>query len=172
MATTAVPISYIDSDGTSNDISYSIPSSQQCFDCHNNDNNVTPIGPELRTLNFNNQLENLIASNYLSNLDDPTLVTTLPNWEDDVNYSLEERARAYFDINCAHCHIAGGFCQFQSTLRLSYETPFDDSSIYNNRFSINARMENYIPNFSMPLIGTSLVHSEGYSLIQAYINSL
>jgi uncharacterized repeat protein (TIGR03806 family) len=170
--TTDVPISYIDSDGTNIDISYVIPSSQQCFDCHNNANIVTPIGPKLRALNFNNQLENLISSNYLMNLDDPTLVTVLPNWKDETNYTLEERARAYFDVNCAHCHSDGGFCQFQSPLRLTYETPFNDSSIYNNRFSINARMENYIPNFSMPLIGTTLIHSEGYTLVRDYINSL
>ena len=170
--TTDVPVSYIDSEGTTNDVSYVVPSSQQCFDCHSNASNVTPIGPKLRTLNFNNQLENLIASNYLSNLEDPTLIATLPNWEDDTNYTLEERGRAYFDINCAHCHIDGGFCQFQSNLRLSYETSFDDSSIYNNRFSITSRMENYIPNFSMPLTGTTMIHTEGYALIRDYINSL
>lgn len=169
--TTNVPLSYIDEDGNANDVSYVIPSSQECFDCHSNDNNITPIGPKLRSMNFNNQLENFISNNYLTNISDPSTITTLPNWEDE-NYTLEERARAYFDINCAHCHSDGGFCQFQSTLRFSYEIPFEDSQIYERRNSIDDRMMTYSPFYSMPLIGTTMVHDEGYTLIRAYLNSL
>ena len=169
--TTLVPVSYIDEEGNSNDVSYEIPSTQQCFDCHSNSGNVILIGPKLRSMNFNNQLENFISNNYLTNISDPITITTLPNWEDE-NYTLEERARAYFDINCAHCHSDGGFCQFQSTLRLSYETPFADSQIYERRSNIDTRMRTYDPFFSMPLIGTTMVHDEGYSLISDYLNSL
>ncbi len=166
-----VPVSFVDNNGTTNTINYGIPSMQDCINCHNSDATITPIGPKLRTMNFNNQLQDFISSGYLTSLTDPTSVTTLPNWE-DTSYSLEERSRAYFDVNCAHCHSDGGYCQFQSQLRLTYETPFVDSMIFERKGSIDNRMRTYNPGISMPLIGTSLVHDEGYALIRQYLNTL
>ena len=140
-----------------------------------NAGNETPIGPQLRTLNFDvngtNQLQALKDRQMLIGLLDPSVVNTLPNWEDN-SYTLEERARAYFDINCAHCHIDGGFCEFQSTLRLSYETSFVDSDILNRKNSIINRISNYNPGFSMPLIGTTIVHDDGVALILEYLDTL
>lgn len=167
-----LPISFIDEDGESFDIDYIIPSQQDCFTCHSNAGSETPIGPKLRTMNLNNQLQELIELNYLQGVSDVSNISKLPDWTDAANYSREERARAYFDVNCAHCHSVGGYCEIESTLRLPYETAFDDTNIYNQRFSIMVRMENYIQGFSMPLIGTTFVHSEGYELIESYLNSL
>jgi uncharacterized repeat protein (TIGR03806 family) len=169
---TQVPVDYVDANGTTQNVNYVIPSAQQCFDCHNNASEVTPIGPKLRTMNFNNQLQEFIDAGHLGNLTDPSTVTVLPNWADDANYTLEERARAYFDVNCAHCHSDGGFCEFQSQLRLTYETPFAESYIQERSSSIDSRMRNYNETFSMPLIGTTMVHNEGYALISEYLNSL
>ena len=169
--TEIVPVSYIDESGRTNDISYIIPSAQDCIDCHSNNDVVTPIGPKLRSMNFNNQLQNFIAAGHLANLTDPSTVTVLPNWEDD-SYTLEERARAYFDVNCAHCHTEGGYCEVQTLLRLSYETPFVDSYINEAKDDIDIRMQTYNPPYTMPLIGTTIVHDEGYSLIRAYLSTL
>lgn len=166
-----VPVSYIDEEGNTNNVDYVIPSQQDCFTCHSNAGNTVPIGPKLRTMNLNNQLQELIDSNYLLGVSDVSSISKLPDWT-DTSYSREERARAYFDINCAHCHSVGGFCEVESTLRLPYETAFDDTNIFNQRFSIMVRMENYIEGFSMPLIGTTMVHEEGYELIESYLNSL
>ncbi|MBT8273474.1 MAG: hypothetical protein KJO77_06690 [Bacteroidia bacterium] len=174
LATDAVnlPVSYIDEEGESIDIDYVIPSQQDCFTCHSNAGNETPIGPRLRTMNLNNQLQELIDLNYLAGVADVSSISKLPDWTDASNYGREERARAYFDVNCAHCHSVGGFCEIQSTLRLQYETAFDDTNIFNQRFSILNRMQEYIQGFSMPLIGTTRVHTEGYALIESYLNSL
>lgn len=169
---TNVPVDYIDANGNTQNVDYVIPSAQDCFDCHNNSNIVTPIGPKLRTMNFNNQLQDFIDAGHLGNLTDPSTVTTLPNWSDEVNYTIQERARAYFDVNCAHCHSDGGFCQFQSDLRLTYETPFSESFILERKNSIDNRMRLYQPGISMPLIGTTMVHNEGYALISEYISTL
>ena len=170
-----VPISWIDIDGETNNISYEIPSNTDCFTCHQTFGDVTPIGPKLRTLNFDiegsNQLQKFIDSNYISGLTSATSVTSLPNWE-DTSFTLEERARAYFDVQCAHCHIDGGFCQFQSPLRLAYETSFDDSNIFMQRFSIQFRVSNYEEGLSMPFIGTTILHDEGVDLMLEYIDSL
>ena len=167
-----VPVTFVDDDGSSKNINYEIPSATDCFTCHNNANVVTPIGPKLRTLNFNNQLQSLIDARALTNITDVSTVATLPNWEDDRAYSLEERARAYFDINCAHCHSPGGFCEALSTLDLRYETRFGDTNIFERRFSIRTRTQTTIENYGMPLIGTTILHDEGVALIEEFIDSL
>ena len=171
----AVPVSWIDAQGTQKSLTYQIPSNTDCFTCHNTYNIVTPIGPKLRTLNFDvkgtNQLHKLINNAHISGLDSPSSVAILPNWEDE-NISLEERARAYLDVNCAHCHIPGGFCELESNLDLDFSATYDDSKIFENRFTIRARMNAYIPGFSMPYIGTVSKHDEGVDLVFQYLDTL
>lgn len=170
-----VPISWIDSDGNNNNITYKIPSNTDCATCHSTYSNITPIGPKLRAMNFEidgvNQLQQFIDNQVLSGVTDISSIAQLPNWE-DTSVSLEERARAYFDINCAHCHIAGGYCELQSTLDLDYETPFANSNIYERRNSIMNRVSTYLEGFSMPFIGTTILHDEGVDLIQDYLDTL
>lgn len=170
--TSTVPISYLDDNGTTVNVDYVIPSAQQCIECHNSNNTIIPIGPKLRSLNGNNQLENWISNNYISNLSDASQISILPNWEDAATYSLEQRARAYFDMNCAHCHSEGGFCGEESYLRLNYEIPLADSYIIEDKLNIDTRMSFYYPGVSMPLIGTTMVHPEGYDLISEYLDTL
>lgn len=170
-----VPVTWIDAEGESNSLDYAIPSDTDCFTCHRIYNDKSPIGPKLRTLNFEvngiNQLQQLIDSDMLDGLSDPSTVSVLPNWE-DASYSLEERARAYFDVNCAHCHIEGGFCEVQSTLRLAFETDMASTNIAERRNSIINRMSFYNQGFSMPWIGTTIIHDEGLNLILDYLDTI
>ncbi|MEM5566013.1 fibronectin type III domain-containing protein [Psychroserpens sp. AS72] len=170
-----VPVSWIDANSESNSINYEIPSSTDCFTCHQNGGETVPIGPKMRTINFDfngsNQIQQLIDNDMLDGLTDPTSVSLLPRW-DDTTVSLDRRARAYMDINCAHCHTQGGFCEEQSNLRLSYETAFIESSISESSSSILARIQNTIPQYGMPLIGTTIIHEEGVDLLIEYIDSL
>ena len=170
-----VEVVWVDEDGVANNVSYEIPSNTDCFTCHQTFENKTPIGPKLRSLNFDidgvNQLQTLITNQQLSGVTDPSSIGVLPNWEDD-SFSREERARAYLDINCAHCHAPGGICEIQSTLDLRFETSFEDSEIFSRRFSMSGRISTYNPGFSMPWIGTTMIHEEGVDLIQTYLNSL
>ncbi|WP_299338092.1 fibronectin type III domain-containing protein [uncultured Psychroserpens sp.] len=171
-----VPVTWIDAEGESNTIDYQIPSDNDCFTCHRTGTERTPIGPKMRTMNFSvngtNQLQQLIDNNLIDGLTDPNTVSVLPKWDDATNYTLEERARAYFDINCAHCHIEGAFCEFQSTLRLDYERSMEDSNIANRRNSIINRISTYNQGFSMPLTGTTIIHEEGVELLLEYLNTL
>lgn len=171
-----VTVDFVNETGDDVTVNYVVPGANDCTKCHSNSNNITPIGPKLRTMNFNvdgvNQLQYFIDNGQLMNAPNPTQISSLPNWEDDINYSLEERSRAYFDVNCAHCHTTGGFCEFQSTLNLAFETNFDDTNIFQRRFSISNRMATYSPGISMPFIGTTMIHSEGFDLIQEYLDSL
>jgi len=166
-----LPIAFSNEQGETVNLNYVIPGAGDCFTCHNLNGQEIPIGPKLRTMNFNGQLNHFINSGYLEGLPDEDLVAALPDWEDE-SYTRTERARAYFDVNCAHCHREGGYCEELSTLRLLYETPFEETDIFNRRFSIRLRMEEYIQGFSMPLIGTTVIHSEGYDLINQYIEGL
>ncbi|EDP72229.1 hypothetical protein FBALC1_14047 [Flavobacteriales bacterium ALC-1] len=170
-----LPITWIDRDGNSNSVTYEIPSDADCFTCHESFDNTMPIGPKLRTMNFEvdgiNQLEKFITNNQLIGITSSTSVRSLPNWEDD-SVSLEDRARAYMDINCAHCHIPGGQCEDESTLNLAYETPLSESNIVERSFSIDYRVSINIEGLGMPFIGTTILHTDGVALIQEYLNSL
>ena len=55
-----VPVSFVNTAGETLDIDYVIPSAADCVTCHNNNSIVTPIGPRLRTLNINNQLQEMV----------------------------------------------------------------------------------------------------------------
>ena len=171
-----VKVDFRNKDGDLMSVDYIVPAGFDCTKCHSNSGNVTPIGPKLRTMNFDingvNQLQKFIDAGHLVNAPAPSSILSLPDWKDDANYTLEERARAYLDVNCAHCHEPGGFCESQSTLDLAYTTSFEDSNIFSRRFSIGTRMSFFSPGTSMPFIGVTMVHSEGYDLIQEYLDSL
>lgn len=170
-----VPVTWINANGQSNTIDYEIPSNTDCFTCHQTFDNLTPIGPKLRNLNFttngSNQLDQFINDGYLTGISNSTEASNVVNWLDS-NASLENRARAYFDINCAHCHVPGGHCDDQSSLNLDYETLFADSQIFERRFSISIRISDYVEGFSMPFIGTTMTHTEGVDLLQEYLDTL
>ncbi|WP_225036832.1 fibronectin type III domain-containing protein [Winogradskyella sp. SM1960] len=171
----SLPVTWIDTEGNSNTTTYKIPSNTDCFTCHGNNDEIIPIGPKLRSMNFEingvNQLDQFIANSQLTGVSHSGNVRSLPNWEDD-NESLENRARAYIDINCAHCHIPGGSCEDESTLNLAFETRLENSDIVEQSFSIDYRISFYLDGISMPYIGTSMMHTEGVALIQSYLETL
>ena len=172
-----IPVSWIDINGQSNSTNYEIPSNNQCFTCHRTDVIKHPLGIKLRSLNLTingtNQLQDLKDNGLLVGLADVSNISILPKWDDSFNYSLEERGRAYMDINCAHCHAEGGYCEAQSPLRLNFETSFDDSNISSQKGSIIFRVSSdFQPGLTMPWIGTTLLHDEGVELILEYLNSI
>ena len=128
-------------------------------------------------MNFNidgiNQLQALKDRQLLSGLSDPTIVNRVPNWKDET-LSDETRVRAYLDMNCAHCHSAGGFHNenYFQAMDLRYEVSFNDSHIYDKRYSIMARIQTSIEGYSMPFIGVSTPHTEAIDLIIPYLESL
>jgi uncharacterized repeat protein (TIGR03806 family) len=172
-----VDISYIDINGDTQDIDYIIPSNANCFECHNSNNNPIPIGMKLRNMNFipayagYNQLQYFADNGLLLGLDDPTTISALPNWKNGT-LSLDERARAYMDVNCAHCHSPGGSVPATFNLDFRYETPFSETGIYANRGEIEARFESTAPIYRMPLLGRTVVHQEALAMLRDYLDSL
>jgi len=172
-------ISYIDLDGNTQNISYVIPSKQDCATCHNNNGNTFPIGMKLRSMNFNpmngtvnqNQLQEFTENGMLTGLSNPADISLLPDWKDDATYDIFERARAYIDVNCAHCHQPGGeVTNFDLDFR--YETPFDDTGIFANRGEIEARTQSTTPTYRMPQLGRSIVHDEAVEMLVEYLEAI
>jgi len=85
-------------------ISYRVPNKNQCKTCHSKDEAVLPIGPKARNLSPE-LMDELVA---IGRMDErPAAVRTLPVWGDD-SAPTQALARAYLDVNCAHCHQPGG----------------------------------------------------------------
>jgi glutaredoxin len=132
-----------------------------------------PIVPKIRNLNFNvirngaslNQLTYLYNAGVLNGVN-PASFDNVPNYK-DTTVSLEKRARAYLDINCAHCHSDKGFAAVQ-TPRFGYEHSLQNSKIT----EIKRRIKRKLENGQMPKIGTTVIDEEGVSLIKKFIDGL
>lgn len=170
------PINYIDLNGDAQNVQYQIPSQQDCFTCHNNSGNTFPIGLKLRSMNLvpsyanQNQLDYFVSQGILEGVTSAG-VSVLPDWTNTTDYTLDERTRAYIDVNCAHCHQPGGSIE-SFGLDFRFETPFDDTGIYANRGEMEARFESTLPTYRMPQLGRTIIHEEALEMLVEYIDAL
>lgn len=195
-------VSWIHSDGEERHLNYIIPNMNQCKQCHENQKVMVPVGPKARHMNkdyaydtgVENQLQHLAKIGYLSGLpEDFASVPRLPKAEDPATGTLDERARAYLDINCAHCHNPKGPA-YVSGLDLSYaqhepgrlgimKPPVAAGrGAGTNRVGIMPgkpdesilvyRIESTNPGIMMPQLPRQTVHKEGVALIREWIASL
>lgn len=182
-------------DGAREMFSYSVPNKNQCKGCHARDGTVTPIGPKLRNLdNGGDDRTNQIALWQKAGLLPAVLPDhpVMPRFQ-DVNAPIASRARAYLDINCAHCHNREGPAS-NSGLYLSYqESDATALGLYKRpvaagrgsggrEFAVHPgqpgssimlyRMDSTEPGIAMPELGRSLTDEQGVALIRAWIASL
>lgn len=183
-------------------ISYIVPDANQCAGCHAPDHTskqMLPLGPKGWQLNrtytykgsSENQLDHWIAAGLLSGVGDSP--RTAVRWSDPDNTTLEVRAKAYLDANCAHCHNPTGAAD-TSALHLGIDAPVDrrygvcktpvavgrgsgDHSydIYPGRPDesiVVYRMQHTDPAIAMPELGRSAVHVEGVKVISDWISTL
>ena len=176
---------------------YAIPNMVQCKSCHELNGSIMPIGPVARQLNKivkgNNQLTLLEEAGVLSGLPEINMIDKLAEWDNDKPGTLDERARAYLEINCGHCHRPEGpgknsgldlttFSESDHALGI-YKSPvaagagsggFDYDIVPGNSESsiLTFRMESSEPGIMMPELGRKLVHAEGVALIKEWINSM
>ncbi len=191
-----VNMSWLESNGPKT-TNYRIPSRAECFTCHNQLDDPTPIGLKPQNLNRNydytdgiaNQLQKLRDIGYL-NTNVPNSIDTVIAW-DDQSQPLEARVRSYLDINCAHCHSDNGHCNYRP-MRFAYEltgaienigvcvepdTQFIPNSYIVKPNDIDLSILYYRINttdesFRMPLLGRTINHEEGIRLIEEWINTL
>jgi len=175
-----VSVSYVDASGETQNINYQIPNNDDCVACHHIYDEKVPIGPKLRNMNFNpnngtintNQLQHFINEGILEGLTSPSDVSILPDWEDEANFDIFERARGYIDINCAHCHQPGGFTPTGFLTDFRLETEFYETGIYEHRGQIEDRIQSTVPTYMMPQIGRTLVHDEAVEMLLEYLEAI
>ncbi len=189
-------------DDDSETITYIVPDANQCGGCHTPDHSakeLQPIGPRAWQLNREhgyrgevlNQLDRWSAMGLLTGASDaaPTGV----RWSKPGEATLEQRAKAYLDANCAHCHNATGSAD-TSGLYLNIEAPVDRAygickppvavgrgsgdrpyDIYPGRPDESIlvyRMQHSDPAIVMPELGRSAVHTEGVKVIEDWIAAM
>ena len=202
IAPDAQRIAYHHPSGETIDVDYVIPNINQCKNCHENAKANSPIGPRARHLNRlypyadgpANQLTYWTRIGYLTGApEDVESAPRLAVWNDPKSGTLNERARAYLDINCAHCHNPDGpgntsglnLSAFQNDLVALGEckTPVAAGRGSGNlRFAILPgrpeesilvhRMASVEPKVMMPELGRSAVHREGLQVIREWIASM
>ena len=190
---------------------YRIPNEAQCIVCHKTKSYVDgvyvqyniPIGIKPQNLNKNlnygsetkNQLTKWIQLGILeNNFSLPSAENTMVNYN-DASKSLDKRVRAYFDINCAHCHTENGHCDYRP-MRMGYTETLnnltnmgvcvDTQDMQNfepalsklvtpgniDRSMLYHRLNTIDESYMMPLHGRSIIHEEGILLVEQWINSL
>jgi uncharacterized repeat protein (TIGR03806 family) len=189
-------VTYTNASGKKVTSPYAIPNKNQCKGCHTIGNKMVPIGTTARQLNrdFNyrdgkmNQLAFFQKLGKIENL--PNDIPKLAVWNDPSTGSLNERARAYLDANCGHCHSPNGPAN-TSGLYLNISQR-DLSHLGINKAPVAAgrgagdlqfdivpgdphksiliyRMRTNDPAIAMPEIGREQVHEEAVSLLQEWI---
>ena len=200
-----IPLDVAHDDKRVNQLTYVVPNVNQCASCHVADvksRQFQPIGPKARHLNRDytyggvstNQLAYLARIGYLSGVpaDAAKAAPRNANWR-DTTQAVDARARAYLDINCAHCHNDKGAAN-TTALHLNVGAPADlhlglckppvaagagtggrshdiapgkpDDSI------MLYRLMSAEPGVMMPELGRGSVHQEGAALIREWIAAM
>lgn len=169
-------------------ISYAIPNKNQCKTCHSSSNKVVPIGPKARNLTAA-WLGQMVKAGVLDRV--PEGAGTLPVWAArKPSDAAAPLARAYLDVNCAHCHQPGGGAS-NSGLDLRWEQRDPHAFGIGKRpvaagrgageyeFSIVAghpdssillyRMASNAPGIAMPELGKASVDREGVAVVRRWI---
>lgn len=194
-----IPMAFIDNEGKKVSFDYVVPNKNQCISCHELDGKITPIGPKARNLNCDytytegasNQLKKWESVGFLAGLQ--ANVPKLAKWDDEKAGTLDERARGWLDVNCAHCHNPRGPAR-NAGLNLLFENR-DSTSFGINKYPIAAgagagdnmididpghpdnsilvyRLESLNAEVMMPELGRTMVHKEGVKLIRDWVTSL
>ena len=171
-------------------ISYRVPNKNQCKECHGLDGEVVPIGPKARNLS-REWLESFAQSGFIER--PPIVDIRLPEWEARQSASAADAARAYLDVNCAHCHRPGGSASNSGLdLRWEQEDPHAlgvmkrpvaagrgaGSHLYDvvpgkpGESILLHRMLSNEPGVAMPELGKATVDEEGTKAVRRWIAGL
>jgi uncharacterized repeat protein (TIGR03806 family) len=180
-----VPVKWSDAHG-SHDFTYQIPNVNECKECHDNNKTLLPIGPKARNLG-KEQVAHWAEIGYLKGAKNDFAEVAV--WNKPETGSLEERAFAYLDNNCAHCHQPGGtagytgvdfrydhsqpgFCKHPNSAGNMHDLQFDIVPGDPEKSILLYRLSSIAPKVMMPQIGRASVHSEGVALVSSWVSSL
>lgn len=114
-------VAWTDATGAARTLDYRVPNTNQCLQCHGARGDTHPLGPRTRQLDRDGQLEDLDARGLLAPSPAPIAERARLTDPRDEAAPLDDRARAYLEGNCAHCHNATAAAQ-STGLRLEVET--------------------------------------------------
>ncbi len=193
-----VDVSWIHNDGQPRSTHYQIPNANQCLNCHSQDKAFVPIGPTAINLNRplpsandgENQLARLAHAGMLAGMPEPEMIAALPRFDDPTSGSVAERARAWLDVNCAHCHNPTGTAR-TSGLDLSWvQADPAKLGVWKNPVAaghgsggrkydvipgkpdesiLMYRLESEDPSIMMPNVGRRLVPEKAVAMVREWI---
>jgi uncharacterized repeat protein (TIGR03806 family) len=192
-------LSFVDEAGAATTQEYIVPNTNQCKDCHERDHLSRPLGLVSRQLNRPVERDGETVSQ-LDWLNEQQLFTQplLPLESGHLvnpfgDAPLADRARAYLDANCSHCHRDGGNGGPSGLVLLAQETfpraygvckgPVaagdGTGGFYNDilpghpeQSIIVHRMKSTDPEIKMPEIPNRLPHQPGIELISEWIRQM
>ncbi len=196
-----VDVSWIHTDGRSRTDNYIIPNANQCKGCHMAGETMRPIGPKARHLNRDfayaegseNQLAHWSRLGALAGAPPPGEAPRMAVWDDPKTGSLDARARAWLEINCAHCHNPEGPARNSGLNLLASQLtptafgiykppvaagigsgglPYDIIPGEPDRSIMVYRIASTHPGVMMPELGKRLVHEEGVALVRDWIAAM
>lgn len=194
-------VSWTHTDGKKRELEYAVPNANQCKGCHKHGGKTRPIGPTSRQLNGSfdyvdgaeNQLERWKKLGVLTGLPATDARAYAPVWNDPTTGTLDQRARTWLDINCAHCHKPDGPANTSGLFLDIHQT--DMTALGLNKSPTAAgrgsgglqygivpgapdqsillyRMQSTDPGEMMPEIGRKMIDEEGVALIQEWIQHM
>jgi uncharacterized repeat protein (TIGR03806 family) len=127
-------------DGEPKVIEYLFPEHDDCITCHGAAINDV-LGPKTGQLNRDRDYDGVLANQLVAMAEidllpidvaeeiDPTTEARMANPQKGEG-TLGQRARAYLDANCAHCHRPNGYANSgDHGLDLRYQVPLEDTGI-------------------------------------------
>jgi uncharacterized repeat protein (TIGR03806 family) len=194
-------VKWIDENGQALEATYVFPNKNQCKGCHEYQGALAPIGPKVRNLNYEmdyvdgamNQLQKWADAGYLTGFNKEAKHGKVADWDDPASGSLQDRAMAYLEINCGHCHREEGPAGISGLNLLTSETNIFNLGFCKTPVSAGKgsgghtydivpgnpdesilvyRMETNDPGARMPELGRSVMHKEGVALVREWIASM
>lgn len=195
-----IPVAWTHFDGSRRSVDYSVPNVNQCKGCHLRGERISPIGPVARQLNGplnhdknqSNQLVQWSEQKLMEGLPALDKVQRLASYDDEQE-PLEGRARAWLEVNCAHCHRGDGPAKTSGLHLLAsvtdrFKLGIGKPPVAAGKGSggllfgivpgkpeesiLQFRISSTHPGIMMPELGRKLVHEEGVELVREWIAGL
>ena len=190
-----INVSWTDFMGEERDVRYRVPNVNQCKECHDADDKISPIGPKARNINKDfafkegtfNQLTYWMNRQIIDEY--PLDLVSPVDWTDE-SKDINDRVRSYLDVNCGHCHSPTGNANSTGLYLHLNETRNINLGVFKKpvatgrgsgglKYSIVPgepeesillhRMISMDPGVMMPESGRALTHTEAVEMVRDWI---
>ena len=190
-----INVSWTDFMGEERDVRYRVPNVNQCKECHDADDKISPIGPKARNINKDfafkegtfNQLTYWMNRQIIDEY--PLDLVSPVDWTDE-SKDINDRVRSYLDVNCGHCHSPTGNANSTGLYLHLNETRNINLGVFKKpvatgrgsgglKYSIVPgepeesillhRMISMDPGVMMPESGRALTHTEAVDMVRDWI---